>query len=48
MFDEMSMEGNIGFNRKFDCNECFEGIGREGRTCNIANNGLVFMVCGLR
>jgi hypothetical protein len=35
------------FNQKFDCNERFETCGSQGRTCNIANHALLFMICGL-
>jgi hypothetical protein len=46
MFDEMSIRENLRFNQKFDCIEGFEDLGRQGRTCNIANHALVFMVRG--
>jgi hypothetical protein len=32
---------------KFDCIEGFEDRGSQGRTCNIANHALLFMICGL-
>ncbi|XP_023721687.1 uncharacterized protein LOC111872233 [Cryptotermes secundus] len=48
MFDEMSIRENLHFNQKFDCIEGFEDCGSWGRTCNIANHALVFMIRGLR
>jgi len=48
MFDEMSIRGHLHFNQKIDCIEGFEEIGRHGRTSNIANHALVFMLRGLR
>jgi hypothetical protein len=47
LFDEMSVRENVWFNQKFDCIEGFEDLGSRGRTCNVANHALVFMVCGL-
>jgi hypothetical protein len=46
-FDEMSIRDNVWINQKFDCVEGFEDIGSQGRTCNIANHALFFMVHGL-
>jgi hypothetical protein len=43
----MSIRQNVWFNQKFDCIEGFEDIGSQGRTCNIANHTLLFMVRGL-
>jgi hypothetical protein len=45
--DENSIRENVRFNKKFDCNEGFEDLGSQGRTCNIANHALLFMVHGL-
>jgi hypothetical protein len=47
LFDEMSFRENAWFNQKFDCIEGFEDLGSQGRTCNIANHVLIFVVCGL-
>jgi hypothetical protein len=47
LFDEMSIKENFWFNQKFDCIEGFEDLGSQGRTCNIANHALLFMVCGM-
>ena len=47
LFDEMSSRENVWFNQKFDHSEGFEDLGSQGRTCNIANHALLFMVCGL-
>jgi hypothetical protein len=47
LFDEMSIRENVRFNKKFDCNEGFEDLGSQCRTCNIANHALLFMVRGL-
>jgi hypothetical protein len=47
MSDEMSVRENLCFNQKFDCIEGFEDFGSQGRTCNIANHALVFMIRGL-
>ena len=47
LFDEMSIRENVWFNQKFDCIEGFENLGSQGRTCNIANHALLFMVRGL-
>jgi hypothetical protein len=47
LFDEMSIRENVRFNQKFDRIEGFEDLGRQGRTCNIANHALLFMVHGL-
>ena len=35
------------FNQKFDCIEGFKDLGSQGRTCNIANHALIFMVRAL-
>jgi hypothetical protein len=43
----MSIRENVWFNQKFDCIEGFEDLGSQGRTCNIANCALLFVVCGL-
>ena len=48
MFDEMSIREHLHFNQKIDCIEGFEDLGRHGRTSNIANHALVFMLRGLR
>ena len=48
MFDEMSIREHLHFNQKNDCIEGFEDLGRHGRTSNIANHALVFMLRGLR
>ena len=48
MFDEMSLRENMHFNRQFDCIEGFEDYANHGRTRNVANQALVFMVRGLR
>jgi hypothetical protein len=47
LFDEMSIRENVRFNQKFNCIEGFEDLGSQGRTCNIANHALLFMVRGL-
>jgi hypothetical protein len=47
LFDEMSIRENVWFNQKFDCIEGFKNLGSQGRTCNIANHALLFMICGL-
>jgi len=47
MFDEMSIRGHLHFNQKIDFIEGFEYLGRHGRTSNIANHALVFMLHGL-
>jgi len=47
LFDEMSIRGNVWFNQKFDCIEGFEDLGSQGRTCNIVNHALLFIVCGI-
>jgi hypothetical protein len=47
LFDEMSIRENVWFNQKFDCIEGFEDFGSQGRTCNIANHALLFIVHGL-
>jgi hypothetical protein len=46
MFDEMSIRENLHFNQKFDCIEGFENRGNQGRTQNIADHALVFMIRG--
>jgi len=38
---------NVCFNQKFHCVEGFEDFGSQGRTWNIANHALLFMVCCL-
>jgi hypothetical protein len=48
MFDEMSIREHLQFNQKIDCIDGFEDLGRHGRTSNIANHALVFMLRGLR
>jgi len=40
-------EKNVWFNQKFDCIEGFKDLGSQGRTCNIANHALIFMVRAL-
>jgi len=47
MFDEKSIREHLRFNQKFGCIEDFEDPGRYGRTSNIVNHGLVFMLRGL-
>jgi hypothetical protein len=47
MFDEMSIRENLYFNQKLGCIEGFEDLGSQGRTSNIANRALVFMLRGL-
>jgi len=47
LFDEMSIRENVWFNEKFDCIEGYEDLGSQGRTYNIANHALLFMVCAL-
>jgi len=47
MFDEKSISEHLRCNQKFGCIEDFEDLGRHGRTSNIANHGLVFMLRGL-
>jgi len=47
LFDAMSIREHVWVNQKFDCTEGFEDLGSQGRTCNIANNALLLMVCGL-
>jgi hypothetical protein len=47
MFHEMSIRQHLHFNQKIDCIEGFEDLGRHGRTSNIANRALVFMLRGL-
>jgi hypothetical protein len=47
MFDEMSIRENLRFNQNFDCIEGFEDRGSHGRTSNIANHALVFVLHGL-
>ena len=41
------MSENVRFNQKFDCIEGFEDLGSQGRTFNIANHALLFIVCCL-
>jgi hypothetical protein len=38
MFD---VRENLRFNQTFDCAEGFEDLGRQGRSCNIADHALV-------
>jgi len=38
---------NVWFNQKFDCIEEFGDLGSQGRTCNVVNHALPFMVRGL-
>jgi hypothetical protein len=47
MLDEMSIRKNLCFNQKLGCVEGFEDLGSQGRTSNIANCALVFMLHGL-
>ena len=47
MFDEMSIREHLHFNQKIDCIEGFEDLERHGRTSNIANHALVYMLRGL-
>jgi hypothetical protein len=47
LFDEISIRENVWFNQKFDCLEGFEDLGCQGRTCNITNQALFFIVRGL-
>ena len=47
LFDEMSIRENVWFNEKFNCIEGYEDLGSQGRTRNIANHALLFMVHGL-
>jgi hypothetical protein len=47
LFDEISISENVWFNQKFDCIEGFEDLGCQGRTCNVTNHTLLFMVRGL-
>jgi hypothetical protein len=48
IFDEMLVKENLHFNQKFGSFEDFGDCGSQGRTCNIANHALVFMIHGLR
>ena len=48
MFDEMSIREHLHFNQKTGCIDGYEDLGRHGRTSNIANHALVFMLRGLR
>jgi hypothetical protein len=48
VFDKMSIRERLNFNQKFGCIESFENLGSHGRTCNVANLALVFMLRGLR
>jgi len=41
----MSIRESVWFNQKFDCIEGFEDLPSRGRTCNITNHALLFMVC---
>ena len=47
IFDEMSIRENLHFNQKLGCIDGFEDLGSQGRTSNIANHALVFMLRGL-
>jgi hypothetical protein len=47
MFDEMSIRNHLHFNQKTDSIEGFVDIGRHGRTSNITNHALLFMLRGL-
>jgi hypothetical protein len=47
MFDEMSIRENLHCNQKFGSIEGFEDLGSHGRTGNIANHALVFMLHGI-
>ena len=47
LFDEISIRENVWFNQKFVCIEGYKDLGSQGRTCNIANHALIFMVRGL-
>ena len=47
MFDEMSIRENLHFHQKFGCIDGFEDLESHGRTSNIANHALVFMLHGL-
>jgi hypothetical protein len=47
MFVEMPIRESLYINQKFDCIEGFEDLGGRGRTSNIANHALVFMLRGL-
>ena len=48
MFDEMSIREHLHFNQKTGCIDGYEDLGRHGKTSNIANHALVFMLRGLR
>ena len=48
MFDEMLIRENLCFNQKLGCIEGYDDLGSQGRTSNIANRALVFMLRGLR
>ena len=47
LFVEMLIRENVWFNQKFDCIEGFEDVGSQGRTRNITDNALLFIVRGL-
>jgi len=47
MFDEMSIREHLHFNQKTYCTEGFEDLGSHGRTSNIANRALFFILHGL-
>ena len=47
LFDEMSIRENVWFNQKFDCIEGYEDLGSQGRTRNMANHALLFLLRGL-
>jgi len=47
MFDKMLIKEHLHFNQKIDCIEGILELVSHGRTSNIANNALVFMLHGL-
>lgn len=47
MFDEMSIEAELSYNRKLDLIDGFENCG-DGRRLKIADHAMVFMARGLR
>jgi hypothetical protein len=47
MFDKMSVREYLHFSWKIDGIEGFEDLGSHGRTSNIANCALVYMLSGL-
>jgi hypothetical protein len=46
VFDEMSVRENVHYSQKFGCIEGFDDLESHGRTSNIANDVLVFMLHG--